>query len=110
MYVAMGVLLIVEPGFMTQGQKAPPPPALFGYFFIVIGVTFSLLGWACAVCTLISGRYLAKRRKRMFSFVMAAILCMFFPFGTALGVFTIIVLSRESVQRLYETAAGNTDG
>jgi hypothetical protein len=27
---------------------------------------------------------------------------MFFPFGTALGVFTFIVLTRDSVRRLYE--------
>jgi hypothetical protein len=27
---------------------------------------------------------------------------MFVPFGTVLGVFTIIVLSKESVQKLYE--------
>jgi hypothetical protein len=37
----------------------------------------------------------------MFSFVMAAVMCMFVPFGTILGVFTIIVLSKESVLRLY---------
>lgn len=60
------------------------------------------MGWAGAICTFISGRLLAKRRKRMFSFVMAALLCMFMPFGTVLGIFTIMVLSRESVQRLYE--------
>jgi hypothetical protein len=29
-------------------------------------------------------------------------LFMFVPFGTVLGVFTIIVLSKESVQKLYE--------
>ena len=43
----------------------------------------------------------AKRRKRMFSYVMAAILCAFMPFGTVLGVFTLIVLGRESVRQLY---------
>ena len=34
---------------------------------------------AAAICTFLSGRYLARREKRMFSFVMAAILCIFFP-------------------------------
>lgn len=55
------------------------------------------------MCTFISGRCLARRRNRLFSFVMAAFLCMFMPFGTVLGIFTIIVLSRESVKRLYES-------
>jgi hypothetical protein len=32
---------------------------------------------------------------------MACILCLFTPLGTILGVFTIIVLSRQSVKELY---------
>jgi hypothetical protein len=35
---------------------------------------------------------------------MACIECLFLPFGTILGVFTIIVLSRESVKALFPTA------
>ena len=101
MHVAMGVMMHTDPSFMGGGKSAPPP-AFMGYFFIAMGGAFVLFGWAAAVCTFISGRFLAKRRKRMFSFVVAALLCMFFPFGTVLGVFTIIVLSRDSVQRLYE--------
>jgi hypothetical protein len=38
---------------------------------------------------------------RLFSLIVAGFMCMFFPFGTALGVFTFIVLTRESVRRLY---------
>jgi hypothetical protein len=45
---------------MTLGQKGPPPPAWFGYFFIIIGSMFVLFGWAMVVCTFISGRYLAQ--------------------------------------------------
>ena len=102
-HVAIGVMMIVDPASMSGGQNAAPPRA-FGYFFAVIGSLFVLMGWAAAVCTFVSGRYLARRRKRMFSFVVAALLCMFIPFGTVLGIFTIIVLSRDSVQRLYDQA------
>lgn len=104
-HVGVGVMMLMKPQLMTGGQGGTPPPALFGLFFIIIGGMFALFGWAAAVCTFISGRFLAKRRKRMFSFVMAAIMCMFAPFGTVLGIFTIIVLSRESVQRLYGKSA-----
>ena len=100
-HVAIGIAMVANPSFFTEGQKGQPPPAWFGYFFIVLGGMFVLFGWAAAICTIISGRYLARRKKRMFSFVMAALLCMFMPFGTVLGIFTIIVLSKESVQRLY---------
>lgn len=101
LHVAMGVMMVVSPEFLSGGQNGPPPPPAIGYFFIVMGGVFVLMGWAAAIGTFLSGRFLARRQNRIFSFVMAAILCMFFPFGTALGVFTIIVLSKESVQRLY---------
>jgi hypothetical protein len=42
----------------------------------------------------------------MFSLVIAGLNCIQIPFGTALGVFTIIVLLRDSVREAY--AAGAT--
>lgn len=37
-----------------------------------------------------------------FVFVMACVQCANVPFGTALGVFTILVLQRPSVKALFE--------
>lgn len=102
-HVVIGILMIVNPAAMA-GPQQTPPPAFLGFLFAGIGVGLVLLGWAAAACTVISGRMLARRRHRMFSFVVAAILCMFAPFGTVLGVFTIIVLSKDSVKRLYGQA------
>ncbi len=80
---------------------APGAPVGFGLLFAGMGMVAVCTGWALAICTFLSGRFIARRRRRMFSFVLAAILCAFPPFGTALGVFTLIVLNRDSVQRLY---------
>ncbi len=102
-HVAIGLMLFLHRGFPHQARQ-DAPPEWFGLIFVIVGSFFVLVGWAAAICTFISGRYLARRRKRLFSFVMAAILCMFMPFGTILGIFTLIVLSRESVQRLYLSA------
>jgi len=38
----------------------------------------------------------------MFSLIIAGINCVQFPFGTVLGVFTFVVLLRDSVRELYE--------
>jgi hypothetical protein len=54
-----------------------------------------------AICIFITGRSIAHRKHYWFSFVIACIECIFMPFGTVLGVFTIIVLARESVKRLF---------
>jgi hypothetical protein len=59
-----------------------------------LGSFFFLLGLATALCILISGRALAKCTRYWFVFVIACIECLFMPFGTILGVFTLIVLSR----------------
>ena len=49
----------------------------------------------------VAGRRLAQRRSYMFCMVMAGVACMLTPVGTVLGVFTIIVLNRPSVRRLF---------
>ncbi len=78
------------------------PPDAFGWIFVAMGSAFFLLGQALSICIIVSGRYINQTKGYMFSFVTACIMCMFFPFGTALGVFTIIVLSRDSVRKRYD--------
>jgi hypothetical protein len=51
---------------------------------------------------LTAGRFLARRKHHLFCLVVAGVECLFFPFGTVLGVFTIIVLMRPSVQQAFE--------
>jgi len=102
-HVAIGVMIILNPDAMREsGSPGAPPSALIGLLFAGMGAFFVLAGWAAAICTFVSGRYLARRKRRMFSFVVACILCMFAPLGTVLGIFTIIVLSRDSVIHLYQ--------
>jgi len=69
--------------------------------FIAMGSTFLLFGLTFTVCLVLAGRYVKSHRHYTFCLVMAAFACMFVPFGTVLGVFTIIVLQRESVRRLF---------
>jgi hypothetical protein len=99
-HVLFGVMMVATPEVMG-GKNGDAPPPVFGIFMAGFGMLLVLIGWTAAICTIISGRMLAVRRRRMFSLVIAAILCLFMPFGTILGVFTIIVLSRDSVRRLY---------
>src|SRR5688572_159480 len=66
---------------------------LFGVFFVVLGTSFIVLGLTFSVLLAYAGRCLAKRRRHMFCMVMAALACMAFPFGTVLGVLTLLVLS-----------------
>ncbi len=91
---------------MVTGQLEPSDPALeiFGWFFVVFAGGFILCGWAFSVAVFMAGRALARRTRYMFCLVMAGIECMFMPFGTVLGVFTILVLMRDSVKRQFGIA------
>jgi hypothetical protein len=105
LYTTVGAIFIFVARHGTTGPGEEPPPEFIGWILVVIGSLLFLLGIAIAICILIAGRSLAKRTRYWFAFVMACIECLFIPFGTILGVFTIIVLSRESVKTLFSIAA-----
>ena len=76
--------------------------SLFGLLFTLIPLLIILFFWGLAVATAVSGHFIHTRQRRIFSIVVAAINCVMFPFGTVLGVLTIIMLVRPSVIMLYE--------
>lgn len=90
--------------FMVSGTFAgteEPAPALFGWFFILFAAGWIGCGIAFAVALAVAGRDLRLRRRYTFCLVMAALACCFMPFGTVLGVFTIVVLMRPSVRASF---------
>src|SRR5438067_10067177 len=93
-------LVMVFGGF--SGSQAPP--AFVGWLFIILGGGFFLVGQSLAICIIIAGRFLAQRKRYLFVFVVACCECVFMPFGTVLGVFTIVLLSRESVKSAFNAA------
>jgi hypothetical protein len=99
LHFVIGVLALTKPE-LFEGDEALP--AFFGWIFVAAGAIPILVGWTIGSLMIAAGRSLAKRTRYMFCFVIAAISCMFVPFGTVLGVFTIIVLSRESVRALFD--------
>ena len=73
------------------------PQAFIGLFMLIFGVLFVVMGWGLAICIAVAGRRLATFRSRTFCIVVAAFECLLMPFGTVLGILTIIVLSKDSV-------------
>jgi hypothetical protein len=100
MHVFMG-LAMVSGKFFGEVEGSAPPPFFFGWIFVIMGSVFILLGWASAACILMAGSKLKKRQGRLFCMVVAGIECMFMPFGTVLGVFTLITLNKDSVKELF---------
>jgi len=76
-------------------------PRFVGLILMMIALTFIAGGWTLAICMIVSGRRLARRNHYKFCFVIACISCLFMPYGTVLGVFTIIVLVRPTVKEVF---------
>jgi hypothetical protein len=98
MHVVMGVGLLTG---AFDGRPLPQDERLVGWFFIAMGSAFLLAGLTFSVCLAFAGRSLARREHYTFCLVMAAVACAVFPFGTILGVFTIIVLQKQPVRALF---------
>lgn len=98
-HLVFGIAMIVSPDMFESGGEGPP--TFIGWLFALIGGTIILIGLVFATCVILSGRFLSLRKHYTYCFVIACIQCLFIPLGTALGVFTIIVLSRESVKQIF---------
>jgi hypothetical protein len=100
-YLVFGLFMIANPRMLAPPPGAPPQPAAVGYMFTIIGGVIVFSGWIIGGLIIYSGRCIAGRRSRTFSLILAGVMCLWLPFGTILGIFTFLVLLRESVAQLY---------
>lgn len=91
-----------------NGSSGPPPEELL-QLFLIMYVFFAVVLALFIAANVISGIFLRKRKNWLFSIVIASLNCLQIPFGTVLGVFTLIVLLRESVKGSYAEAKRGAD-
>jgi hypothetical protein len=91
--------------FSTAASVDPKqgPAIVFGGLFVMIGVILVLLMGGLAYLHYAAGRAIQSRSGTTVVYVSAALACLSFPIGTALGVFTFIVMSRPSVKALFSS-------
>ena len=104
LHLILGLFFILAPEKFGHGSQQLP--AFIGWFFVAFASVFILMGWTLAVLVLIAGRFIARRKHYTFCFVVACIECLSVPFGTVLGVFTILVLNRQTVKELFDPVPG----
>lgn len=100
-HVAVGLGFVFAPGFFGEPGDVDKFPKFFGWFFAFMGMGFVILAQVFAGLILASGRFLKQRRRYRFSFVVACLLCLSFPFGSVLGIATIVILSSQEAKALY---------
>ena len=104
-YMMMHAVFANPDVWKNQKQPMPVPPeqifAMMKWFYLAGAAWFVASGGL----NVISGLGLRTRKGRTFSLVVAGINCLYIPLGTLLGVFTIVVLLRDSVRELYAAGA-----
>jgi hypothetical protein len=88
-------------GAMEEPGRAGPPRAV-GLIVIAMALIFMVIPWALAGAVALAGWKLSRRKSHTYCLVCAALMCMFMPVGTVLGVFTIMVLMRPTVKAMFE--------
>lgn len=107
-HLGLGLAMLFSPEFFHTKAGEQPPPQAIGWLFTCMGGFMFLAGQTMAVCVVVAGRFIARRKRYWFVFVVACVECALFPFGTVLGVFTIITLSRETVKKLFGVTPSST--
>jgi len=97
-YVILGAV------FMTADiprKAGDPPPELMGGIFAFVGIVLMAIFFILAFLAFYAGRSLSKHKNYTFCLVIAGLVCLSMPLGTILGIFTIMVLMRDSVKTLF---------
>lgn len=98
LHLIMGIAVLTGSFDNSNGNS---PPDLFGLIFVFAALMMMGCMWALAAAVFLAGNRLKNHTNYTYCLVVAAIECMFTPFGTVLGVLTIIVLVRPSVKALF---------
>lgn len=103
-HLTVGVAML-KGGLFPPNARGDGPPEAIGWLFIGLAVVAMVLIWTMAFLQFLTAKRLGERRSYTFVQVVSALACLSMPFGTLLGVFTLIVLSRPSVKASFQTSA-----
>ena len=107
----IGIALIGVGAFFAASpqiaQSNNPPPPWFGAVFAGLGALVFVAVEGVAALSFFTGRFLSRRQHHTFCVVISALNCMSLPLGTALGIFSILVLQRASVKALFANSGSS---
>ncbi len=87
--------------FIAENSQGEPPPTWLGGLIQTFGAILFVIIEAWGILTILTGKWIAQRKHRTGTMVMAGFHCLNMPLGIALGIFTFVTLSDEEVKREY---------
>ena len=108
-----GAMYIVS-GMVAANAQTPEDstisPATLSGIITIMGIVVAVVSIIIGIICWIAGNNLRKHKGYGFSFVIAILHLLNFPLGTALGIFTLVVLNRPTVKALFKGEALHTVG
>jgi hypothetical protein len=104
LYVFMGFFMTALMKHMPASSAQPAPPEAVVWMLVAMGLGMFAIMMTFGVLKYVAYRRLRERRSRTFCMIVAAISCLGIPYGTVLGIFTLAVLTRPSVAKLFAVA------
>ncbi len=103
----------VAAAISAQAHASPPsaddaPPIFVLFFFAIFFGIILLLSLIFAVVEIYAGMCLKHRRHPVLIQIVAVLYCLSIPWGTALGIFTLMVLNRPGVRALFRSGGAST--
>jgi hypothetical protein len=83
--------------------QGPSPKLIFGVIFGIIGLILAI-ALTLSALTAYAGWCIQKRKHKLFIYIMAALNCIFFPYGTLLGVSTFLVVNSAEAAEEFQIA------
>ena len=78
---------------------------VLGLIFFAGPLVFMLLCFALATMVLLAGKRISQRMNLQFCQIIAGLECLCVPFGTILGVFTLMHLTKDETKEEFESPA-----
>jgi len=89
---------------VAAAQPKFEPPVVMFRIFAGLALLLMLGGWTFAGFSIYAGRCISKRKKKTLVMIMAALHCLLIPFGTLLGIFTLIGLGTTAAKEEWRLA------
>lgn len=99
LFIGLGIFLSSD--FVADQSNGDEAAGWIGVLFQTFGWVFLIIVEAWGLLNILSGYWIARRKNRATSQVIAAFNCLNFPFGMALGIYTLVSLSDDQVRQEY---------
>ena len=98
-FIFLGLFLSSD--WLMENNDGEAVPRWIGGLFQTFGWVIFVVIEVWGVLNLLSGYWIARRRNRTGTQVIAAFNCLNIPFGIALGIFTFVLMADDEVKTEY---------